>query len=195
MYHKIASVFDKIEIAPEHSEQIRNNLLASYASKTTKTKPCILRKKAFVLAATLTIFLLFSGFTYGAVKYIQTVFGLQMRISECETGGVEISGEYIGELNPPAEIIDGRLIFTLDGSNRDITNQCSETTYFRYDMVDEKGIQHIIFIGGTIDDWGFGDMIWDEEFQTYYGHFVGNSYESPEWMRNANSSLYGCDLE
>lgn len=191
MYHKIASVFEKIELDPERSEQIRNNLLASYASQITKNKPRILRKKAFVLAATLTIFLLFSGFTYGAVKYIQTAFGLQMRISERGTGGVEIAGDYIGALNPPAEIIDGRLIFTLDGSNLDITDQCSETAYFRYDMVDEKGIQHIIIIGGTIDDWGFGDMIWDEEFQTYYGHFVGDSYESPEWLRNANSALYG----
>lgn len=65
-----------------------------------------------------------------------------------------------GVANDMAEVRDGRVYFTLD--NSDITGYCSETTYFRYDFVDEQHIAHVILVGGEIDSIGWTEILFFE---------------------------------
>ena len=65
-----------------------------------------------------------------------------------------------GVANDMAEVRDGRVYFTLD--NSDITEYCSETTYFRYDFVDEQHIAHVILVGGEIDSIGWTEILFFE---------------------------------
>ena len=59
----------------------------------------------------------------------------------------------------PVVITDGRVYFTLDGSYTDITDQCSETTCYRYESEDPDGTRHTVLIGGSIDHIGWAETV------------------------------------
>lgn len=62
-----------------------------------------------------------------------------------------------GTATDMVEIIDGLAYFTLNDT--DITEYCSETTYFRHDLVDEQGVSHVFLIGGDLDSIGWAEIL------------------------------------
>ncbi len=87
----------------------------------------------------------------------------------------------------------GRLYFTLNGQQTDITDKCSADTYFRYDYTDTDHITHVIIIGGTVDDYGYAEYLFDAD-GTYIFNNMNVSSDTPAWFVNAENDL-GVDVE
>lgn len=58
---------------------------------------------------------------------------------------------------------DGRILFTGDGKETDITEECSETDYFSYSFADNSGNVHHIFVGGEVEKAGWVELIFSPE--------------------------------
>ena len=75
----------------------------------------------------------------------------------------------------------------------DITDKCSTDTYFRYDYTDADHITHVIVIGGTADDYGYAEYLFDAD-GTYIFNNMNVSSDTPAWFVNAEKDL-GVDAE
>ena len=64
---------------------------------------------------------------------------------------------------------NGRLYLVVGDVKIDVTNQCSDTEYYRYEIVNNDGSRNIIFIGGTINNPGWVELIFDAS-----GNYVAN---------------------
>lgn len=56
---------------------------------------------------------------------------------------------------PPYQVQDGRIYFTLDGSGLDITDQCGEDCWYTYETTGEDGSRQITLVGGTPESVGY----------------------------------------
>lgn len=110
-------------------------------------------KRRVLIVAALIAALLLVGFTF-APMIIEMING---RTVEWDENHLFTSGT----ANSMAEVRDGRVYFTLD--NSDITEYCSETTYFRYDFTDEQGVSHVFLIGGELDTIGWTEILFFED--------------------------------
>ena len=64
---------------------------------------------------------------------------------------------------------NGRLYLVVGDVKIDVTNQCSDTEYYRYEIVNNDGSRNVIFIGGTINNPGWVELIFDAS-----GNYVTN---------------------
>lgn len=69
-----------------------------------------------------------------------------------------------------ALVENGRLFFVLGDIKTDVTDQCSETNYYRYELVNSDGSKNVIFVGGTVEDYGWVELIFDNT-----GKYITNS--------------------
>lgn len=93
-----------------------------------------------------------------------------------------------GTANNMAEVRDGRVYFTLD--NSDITDYCSEETYFRYDFTDEQGITHVILVGGTLDSIGWTEILfWEDGRRLSHSNLQTETGNDPEWYIKGNAKV------
>ncbi|MBO6113519.1 MAG: hypothetical protein J6P57_00525 [Lachnospiraceae bacterium] len=60
------------------------------------------------------------------------------------------------------EVDDGRIYFTFDGDREDITDKCSDDSYYKHEYIDEEGLRHILIVGGNADNAGSAEYILDE---------------------------------
>jgi len=93
----------------------------------------------------------------------------------------------------PAETRDGRIYFTLDGSDTDITDYCAEDAYYSYEHTADDGNRHVILVGGTPDDISWAEFIWDENGTSVGGaglHY--NNFIKPTWAELAYEA-YGLE--
>ena len=61
------------------------------------------------------------------------------------------------ESGAPAQLEDGRLIFTADGQHTDITDLIDQRTAYVYAAVN-SGLPTYIMVGGTPDDFGYAEV-------------------------------------
>lgn len=61
------------------------------------------------------------------------------------------------ESDPPAQLEDGRLIFTADGQHIDITDLIDQRTAYVYATVN-AGLPTYIMVGGTPEDFGYAEV-------------------------------------
>jgi len=144
-----------------------------------------------VIVIVVILSLLTAGFVFAnGSQIIQLLGGGRIESGKTSDGEDYISiSQY--ETNP-AEVRDGRVYFVLDGSDRDITSHCTESTYFEYERIAENGYRHVLVVGGEPDNLGWGEFIWDED-----GNLVGSTAqfhkdiygEQPEWLRLAEGTL------
>ena len=59
---------------------------------------------------------------------------------------------------------DGRLYLTVNGENRDITDECSHETPYIYTCTGEDGLPHTFIIGGEPESIGWVEYAGDEEY-------------------------------
>lgn len=74
-----------------------------------------------------------------------------------------------------AEVRDGRLFFIANGENIDITDQCSMDTAFIYVVEDNRGYIHYLCVGGTPDNWGEEEYIWNPALGDRFEAWTGSS--------------------
>lgn len=177
--------FDAIHLPEERQKEIRSTL----SSYTPNKEENILKKKFklnSVIAATLLLFLVLSGFAFGD-KVIHLLGGGQLKEGKDENGNSFVSMD-MGFATNPVDISNGNIFFILDDSNLNITEQCSDKTYFQYENIDENGIRHVVVVGGTPENIGWAEFVWDEE-----GNLSNNATYSgekePEWLIRAKEVL------
>lgn len=104
--------------------------------------------------------------------------------------------EYLGnQVVHLAEVRDGRLYFIANGENIDITDQCSMDTAFIYIVEDNRGYIHYLCVGGTPENWGEEEHIWNPALGDRYDAWHGGggyntwNYETDEsrwdWVYDA----------
>lgn len=71
----------------------------------------------------------------------------------------------------------------MDSSEINITEQCSETTYYSCETTDADGNYHVILVGGTPDNAGWAELVFEND-STKTGPMVTGEYEDeePEWL-------------
>lgn len=74
-----------------------------------------------------------------------------------------------------AESRDGRLYFIANGENIDITDQCSMDTAFIYVTEDNLGYIHYLCVGGTPENWGEEEYIWNPALGDRFDAWKGGS--------------------
>lgn len=144
-------------------------------------------KRRVLIVAALIAALLLVGFTF-APMIIEMING---RTVEWDENHLFTSGT----ANSMAEVRDGRVYFTLD--NSDITEYCSETTYFRYDFTDEQGISHVILIGGEVDaidgeidnTIGWTEILFFEDGRRLSHSNLVTDGNDPEWYVKGNAEV------
>ena len=88
-----------------------------------------------------------------------------------------------------AEVRNGRVYFTLD--NSDITEYCSEDTYFRYDFTDSQGIAHIILVGGELYSIGWTEILFLESGKriSHSSISTDDNGSAPAWYIKGNAAV------
>jgi hypothetical protein len=151
----------------------------------------VLRKKfsvrTAVVVAVFVLSLTLVGFAYGD-QIIQLLGGGYIEEGKDANGGNYISID-TGFVNDPIEVRDGQIYFVLDGSNTNITDQCSEKTYYQYETVDNDGYRHVVLIGGIPDNVGMAEYIWDANGTFKGSNASYNSREEPAWLASAREAF------
>ena len=94
--------------------------------------------------------------------------------------------------NIPAVYRNGRLYFTANGENVDITDKISNTKAFTYTYRDERAITHYLLVGGSRERYGYAEFMredsgcWIGEY--VYGSAIGKQ-GSPIWLKNGKKEL------
>lgn len=196
MENLIKTTFDKLEMDSEAKMTIRNNLL--HARKRNYTW---MRYAACAAAFIAVLFVVppTRAAIVNAAEYLTYIFhsadGAEI-IYEKTDNMVKFSFEISD--TEYTEVSDGRLYFVLGDVREDVTDLCSESTYFRYELANSNGSKSVIFIGGTVTDNGWIELLFDADGNYVFGkgkvHSDGlaGSDEMPAW---ANAALRSEDAQ
>ena len=80
---------------------------------------------------------------------------------------------------------NGRLYLVVGDVKIDITDQCSETDYYRYEIVNNNGSRNVIIIGGTINNPGWVELIFDASGNYVTNHMCIVGYDPCIWQEQA----------
>lgn len=136
--------------------------------------------RKLMIVAALVAALLLVGFTF-APMIIEMISGRTVEWDENHLFTSGIADSIV-------EVQDGHVYFTLD--NSDITEYCSETTYFRYDYTDEQGISHVFLIGGELDTIGWTEILFLENGKRLsHSNYMTENGNPPVWYVKGNAEV------
>ena len=122
-----------------------------------------------------------AGFAYG--EKIFPMLGGGRIMQYINEHGEDVVSVDTGFAVDPVVITDGRVYFTLDGSYRDITDQCSATTCYWYESTDPDGTHHTILVGGSIDHIGWAETTTLPD-GSRFSNATYDSEEPPLWLND-----------
>ena len=186
--------FDKVIMDKSRQEEIRAGLMGK-----RKAKKIWLAPVAAAIAA-IAIIMIIPGTREIVVKAAETIYStfssnynnLNVAVEETSLTGTDgsqirrVSITYsFTDTEPWAQVKDGRLYFVLNGEWEDITDKCSASEVFRYEKVDENGYKITLYVGGTPDDYGWGQLVRNPNGELVEGiAVVDKSNKNPEWLSN-----------
>ena len=193
MKQNFVRTFDKVKMPQERQEQIREALSAHISeiereNKPMNTKSIAYRKpKVALVAAVISLScILLAGFAYAyGTQIIELLSGGRIESVESSSGDSSISISIVESY--PYEVREGRVYFMLDGSGKDITNYCSEDTFYQYENTNENGYRHVILIGGMLDNLGWTEIVFDENGNYVGSTGIGSAYT--EWENIGREQL------
>lgn len=123
--------------------------------------------------------------------------GSNVEISE-DDNSVTFTIEKTGDLSYTT-VENGRLYITLNNEKTDISDQCSETDYYRHDYTDSEGNTHVIIAGGTVESYGWAKYIFNTEGKYVFNTIniptdEANPDATPVWFAKAEKDL-GVDAD
>lgn len=127
-----------------------------------------------ILAAALVSLLALTASAAG-VRLMQG-WGGNMEVLSRE-GGSEVH-VHTDNLTEPVEIQDGRMWFVVNGENRDITDEVSQTEAFTYTFMDEQGITHYWVLGlngEELENYGYAEYLKSDTWQAGYSARVNSN--------------------
>lgn len=94
---------------------------------------------------------------------------------------------------------NGRLYLNLNDEKTDITDQCSDTDYFRKDYTDSEGNTHVLIAGRTVESYGWAEYIFNTEGKYVFNTMniptdEANPDATPVWFAKAEKDL-GVDAD
>ncbi len=131
--------------------------------------------KLFILVAAIIGITGLSAFSNGMYffQYVGYSYGKFERWVDVDgSHNVRASINVDWDSEPPYRIENGQIYFTFDGSDRNITEYCSETDFFIYDKVNMFDRGYYIAIGGTVDNVGYRVCFMDD----FYNNAAVTSY-------------------
>jgi len=185
MKQNFVRTFDKVKMPQERQEQIRETLSSRISeiereNKSMTTKSITYRKpKVALVAAVIALScILLAGFAYAyGTQIIELLGGGRIESVVSSSGDSSISISIVESY--PYEVREGRVFFMLDGSGKDITSYCSEDTFYQYERTSENGYRHVLLIGGTPDNLGWTEIVFDENGNLVGTTGIGSAYT--EW--------------
>lgn len=185
--------FDKVIMDESRQEEIRAGLMGKRKAKKIWLAPVV------AVAAAIAVIMIVPYTREIVVNAAETLYAAftarfnNLTVSVEETsfsgeGGAQIyriSTQYdFSNYEPWAQVKDGRLFFVLDGKWTDITDKCSATEVFLYEQDGENGYKTILFVGGTPDNYGWGQIIRNPNGEMVEGMaFVDDENTEPEWLK------------
>lgn len=193
MSNNFKRTFNTVKMSYKRQEEIRAELSSLLSEKEKKdyymSEKTILFKKSRIVVIAIAAMLSLSlvGFAFGN-QIIQLLGGGRIEQGKTSEGWDFVSID-MGFISDPVKVEGNQIYFILDGSDINITDQCSDSKYYKYETVDDNGYRHVVLIGGTADNIGFAEFVWDKD-----GSFIGssasiNSPEEPEWLKSAKSEF------
>ena len=80
---------------------------------------------------------------------------------------------------------NGRLYLVVGDVKIDVTDQCNETEYYRYEIKNNDGSRNVIIIGGTINNPGWVELIFDASGNYVTNHMCIAGYDPCIWQEQA----------
>ena len=185
--------FDKVVMYETRQEEIRAALMGKKRAKKTWLSPVV------AVAAAIAVIMLVPGTRKIVVKAAETLYAtftatfnnLTVKVDETSVSenGVQvhkISAEYdFSNYEPWAQVKDGRLFFVLNGKWTDITDVCGKDKCFRYEQTEGNGYKTTLFVGGTPDDYGWGQIIRNPNGEMVEGMaFIDDINAEPQWLKS-----------
>lgn len=193
MKYNFKRTFDGVKLTDKRQEEIKSELSSRLLEKQKENlfmneKTHSFKKHRVLVIAVVTL-LAFSlvGFAYGN-QIIKLLGGGNIEEGTDKNGDSFISMD-TGFVSDPVRIEDGKIYFILDGSDTNITNQCSESSYFKYETTNEAGYRNVVVIGGTADNIGMAEFVWNENGEFKGSNASYNTEEEPEWLKLATKEL------
>ena len=175
------STYNKVNMDEKFKSELRNRL----DNMETGGKPKLYRislagKVAAAAAFTLAMLMCIPatrGGIISAAEYVRNVFYSSKGDELVVENGRDAESEWTSVTVTENEdkdyyvVEDGRIYFVLDDIKEDITDQCGEDKWFRYKNKKEDGGWSIILIGGTPDNIGWAELLFDKN-GTYYNNIM-----------------------
>ena len=183
--------FDKVVMDEERKEEMRK-MLGAQKVKKSKRRTWI---PALAAVAALVAVLVAVPFTRNMIVSAAEALGFKKTKS-----GVEVSATssvdkensvYFFEKtivapegeNNYAQVKDGRLYCVIDDEWIDVTDQCSETEYYRKEITDQDGDKVVIYVGGTPDNKGSAEFTYGEDGKLYIAYADFDAEVTP-WIES-----------
>lgn len=160
MEHNYKRVFDSVNMSEEKEKQIRAVLASSLSDKNKIENEDIIMKNKFtvkdfftrkrILISILAILLLLVlvGFTYNQ-EIIRLLSGnVQTKYKKMNGHATTFN---VGFEREPVEVRNGQVYFMFAEEEINITEYCTEETYYKYEKVTQEGYRNIFIVGGNID--------------------------------------------
>lgn len=193
MNNNYKRTFDSVRMKKAHQERMRSELSSFLSTKieednTMNTKQhSIKRSRIFVIAAIVVLTFTLVGFTFGN-QIIQLLGGGRIEQGKNSDGEDFVSID-TGFVEDPIKVQDGQIYFILDGYNTNITDYCSDETYYEYEKISDNGYRHVVLIGGTPDNVGMAEFVFDEEGKLIGSNASLNSQTEPMWLKSGRAKL------
>lgn len=171
MENQFKSTYSKIRIDDER----RTEMVAVLRNK--KNKNAIWIRSSLAVAGLIAVLCIIPATRteiVNAASRIISVFtanGQKITVEQLPNESVAVVNEV--DEKGYARVENGRLYFVLGNIKTDVTDQCSETNYYRYELVNSDGSRNVIFVGGTVVDYGWVELVFDNT-----GKYITNSMGS-----------------
>lgn len=186
MENMIRQTFGKIEMEESKKMETRR-LLAEKQSKSPSWIKC-----AACIAACMAVLLCIPsarGAIVHAAGYITKIFktanGSEITYEETDNM-LKFTIEHVDQ--DYTRVTDGRLYLVIGDECIDVTDQCGETSYYRYEKANDDGGKSVIFVGGTVENNGWIELVFDADQNYVFNQMKvtpDSSGKTPDWVNQA----------
>ena len=189
------NAFEKVQMQEGRKDEIRDMIKEAALNK----KPYVAKKAKLCLAATAIIIAATFAIpptremTFAAARYLKSMFATKNGLvveydttdedSQSAMKSVSITTQN-GDSPNYTSVKDGKLIFTVDGKDIDITDKCNDSEFYKYDNDLANNGHSAIYVGGTSENNGWVEFTYDSAgkitTQTTSGNVKGKA-----WFNNA----------
>ncbi len=193
MKERYNETFNKVKMNESRKDEIKNMIRDESTMKQSPIKRYYILAAAAVIIASIFVIPPTRNMAMAAARYIKNKLsfrsGIEIEYTSPEPGAeagtiqqttVSLSTDDKESINKYTESENDKLYY-LDGNKKiDITNKCSEETYYKTSYKMDNGNTSTIYIGGTADNNGWIEFSYDKSgkciTQTNYGNTKGASW-------------------